>query len=71
MPCEKCNDLRTLVRELGRALDEAVRVFEILPNRPVIGSEAEALIFAQMWNQVKQALLLIPEELREERKPNV
>ncbi len=38
------------------ALEEAVRVFELLPNRPIIGSEAEAHIFAAMWNLCRKAL---------------
>lgn len=45
-----------IIAKMGGALREAIRVFELLPNRPVIGSEGEALIFAQMWNQCREAL---------------
>ena len=45
------------------ALVECDRVLNLLPNRPIIGSEAEALIFAAMHNMLRKALSLPPSEL--------
>ena len=49
------------------ALKEVNRVLWILPNRPIIGSEAEALIFAQMHNQAREALQTLNEIMGDKR----
>ena len=46
------------VEKMREALVECDRVLTMLPNRPIIGNEGEALIFVGMHNLLRKALAL-------------